>query len=474
MTDAFQKTFSRATGKIDTMSITPQTQLDRVLPHSADAEAHIIACCLLDGNESIARVIGGGVNGDSFYNPQNRLLWATIADLWRSQPPVTIETLAAELQGKRLFETVGGYRRLMEITSGTPTTTHISFFTEKLLENQRLRDVIKASTAAIEKAYAFTGDLDSYLAEVSADFSRATGATAEAEERVQTVAGKLADEVDEMARTGKTPARKEASWGLLDLDQICGPMYAGELVVLGGRPSTGKSALADQVAWITAAKQGGDVVMFTYEMTKREKVIRIAQQLTGINYNGLTRAPKADVHRFTEAVRKVQNCPRLHVIERDTSVSRMVARCRLMASRGPLDLIVVDFLQYLARLEPMIGKERTDEKIGRITAALKDLARECNCPVLMLASLNREGEKENRPPRMSDLRASGEIESDADVIALLHWPMTTPDGQTQDPHEHGQNLFYVDFSQEKGRNKGVHQVGLHFNRSATKFQNYIR
>lgn len=443
----------------------------REMPASAEAEEHVIACCLLDGSHSIARAIGAGVTGEAFYYPANRQIWSVLTELWANKMPVSLESLAEELQTRRQLEQVGGWPYLMQVAGKSPTTAHAGYFIEKVKEKNQLREIIKVCTGAAEQAYAFTDGLEEFIGGLSQDFNRAIGLGAPPEEKIQVVAAKLAVETESFAKTGVAAPRDIVPWGLVDLDRVCLPMDAGELVVLGGRPSTGKSALADQVAW-RAAEKGGNVLMFTYEMTKRDKAVRIAQQLTGCNYNDLAGLPRDRVNAFTKAFGSIRDCPGLHVYERDVAVARLVARCRTFAARQPLRLVVVDFLQYLARLEPMVGKERTDEKIGRITAALKDVARECGCPVLMLASLNREGEKDGRAPRMSDLRASGEIESDADVIALLHWPKKSPHGLEQDPHDNLQDNFYVEFNQEKGRNKGVHQVGLHFSRKATKFNNY--
>ncbi len=440
----------------------------REMPASEEAEQHVLACCMIEGSDTASRCAQEGVTAGMFYWPANSLTFQAIQALHSAGTPPTLETVAEELTTRRLFEQVGGFPYLVQITQKIPTSAHAAYFIEKLREKSRLRELIKAATGAIEEAYAFTGGIEEFVSRQSDRFNRALQAQEEAEEKFQVVAERLAVEAEEFGKTGVAPARDVVPWGLLDLDRIAGSMSPGELVVLGGRPSTGKSALADQVAWRTADKLGY-VLLFTYEMSKREKAIRIAQQNAGRLHSQM--GAGEDAREFAAAFRRIKNCPNLHVFERDVSVGRVVGRCRSFAASKKIRLIVVDFLQYLARLEPTIGKERTDEKIGRLTAALKDLARECDCPVLMLASLNRDGEKEGRPPRMSDLRASGEIESDADVIALLHWPKSTPNGE-QDPHEQGRDHFYVDFSQEKGRNKGVHHVGLTFNRRATRFQNY--
>jgi replicative DNA helicase len=437
------------------------------LPFSEEAENHIIGACLVDGNETVAKCIAAKLTPASFHTPATRVIYSAILDIWAKSPPVALESVLSELGTKGTLSAVGGVSGLIDRVSGVSTTVHADYFIGKLRELHQRREIIRFAADASDRAADQSTGLEELISSLGSDFNRITTLAEANEDPFPKVAGQLAAEVEHFAQTGLVPHRDLVPWGIDSLDNQCRPLEEGELVVLGGRPSTGKSALADQVAWRTASTIG-DVLLFTYEMTKREKAVRIAQQMTGLNYNQLGQLPRNDALRFAQACGQIRDCKRLHVFERDTSIARLTARVRTFHSRTPVRLVVVDFLQYLARLEPMVGKERTDEKVGRLTAALKDLARECRCPVLMLASLNRDGEKENRPPRMSDLRASGEIESDADVIALLHWPLDTPSGP-QDPHDGDKRTFYVEFSQEKGRNKGVHKVGIAFDRQGTRF-----
>lgn len=446
--------------------------MNRQLPASPEAEQHVLGCCLVDAPETITRCVSEKLTHESFYVPSNKVIFEVMVAMWSAGTVLDLATLTEELQARKQLDAVGGLPYLMQLGDGVPTTAHASYFIAKVLALHQLREIIRVGTTVVERAYGANGDATELIGELQAQITSISTLAEPAEPKIQKVAAELHAEVESFIKTGIPKRREVVSWGLVDLDRICRPLEVGELVVVGGRPSTGKSALADQVAWQTAAK-GGETLLFSYEMTKREKAIRIAQQISGCNYNQLPTLPKDRQKSFTDAFARIRDCPHLHVFERDTALARLSARARAFASRSKVALIVVDFLQYLARLEATVGKERTDEKIGRITATLKDLAKHCSCPVLMLASLNREGEREGRPPRMSDLRASGEIESDADVIALLHWPATSPRGASQDPHDESQTNFYVEFNQEKGRNKGVHQVGLHFDRNATRFSNYI-
>lgn len=236
---------------------------------------------------------------------------------------------------------------------------------------------------------------------------------------------------------------------------------------------THNSSIADQTAW-NAAKEGKLTIIFSYEMPKEDKITRIVQQIARMNRDEYDTAPIDRQVGFMDAVRKVKDNKFLRIYERDNTLNKLIARVRATHQKEPVGLVVIDFLQRLSKLEPTIDKERTDEKIGRITTALSDLAKECKCPVLLLSAMNREGYKDgNAKPTMAALRNSGEIESDADVIAILHWPKENPKtGASQDPHDEGQSSFYVEFLQDKGRNKGVHQVGLMFDRRSTSFSCY--
>lgn len=443
----------------------------RDLPHSDRAELNLLGACFIDGNDVVARCSLAGIRPDSFYTPAHGAVFGVMLDLFAAQKPISVEVVVQELIGRNMLSTVGGVPAVLEMSHAVPTSAEAAYFIESVREYAIRRAVIRACASAIESCHDSAADLDSVLGSVSDGVSRAIGGAQEgAEESFGTVAAALAEEAVKPKETAS--ATGEVSWSLLDIDKACGLLCPGNLAVVAGMPSTGKSALADQLA-MRSAFTGANVLIFSYEMTKREKAIRMSQQASGINFDKVHEAPTDLRRKFIASARAIADCNRLHVFERDNSVAKLTARVKAFSNRGnKVGLIVVDFLQYLARLEPTLGKERTDEKIGRITAALKALARECVCPVLLLSSLNRDGYKDGNRPTLASLRSSGEIESDADVVAILHWPKQNPiTRQDQDPHDSLQSRFYVEFNQDKGRSKGVHQIGIIFDRMATRFEN---
>jgi replicative DNA helicase len=445
----------------------------RTLPNSLDAEENLLSCCFID-SDVIGKCVIGGIRADSFYEEKHAVVFGIILGLYNAQKPADPYIVAEELRASGNLDAFGGMPFLIQISKAQSTHAQAVYFIKRLRELATLRQVIRSATSAVERCYDTNGDFNETMTEIADSISRATstGDSIE-EETMQAVARQLLSEVEMPMELRKAKAAG-VPWGLIDLDAACGNLDPGTLTVLAGMPSAGKSALADQVAWGAAAK-GKNTLIFTYEMTKRDKAIRIAQQVSRLNYDQFDAAPTDRKIAFTEAVRAIMDCKSLHVFERDVSVNRLVARCRAFSSRSKVGLIVVDFLQYLARLESTIGRERTDEKLGRLTAGVKQIAKECNCPALLLSSLNREGYKDGIRPTLASLRSSGEIESDADVVGILHWPESDPiTKQVQDPKDSGQSRFYVEFNQEKGRSKGVHQVGLSFDRRSTRFDNYSR
>ena len=446
--------------------------LGRTLPHSIADEEHLLAYCFIDGAEALARCVFFGISPLSFYDSRHGIIFDIMLDLYLKQRAISADTVASELKQKKQFDAVGGYSFILQCSQSIPTTSEAVFFIERVKALATRRGIILACNSAVEECYSSTEEIDELATKVSQRVNAATDGVADkSEESFQESAKQIHAELS-LPPSQRPKNTGEVQWGLVDIDRGCGRMQPGNLVILAGMPSTGKSALADQIAWGCAAT-GKEVLVFTYEMTKREKAIRIAQQVSRLNYDQFDASPRDMQTRFLDAAAMIRDCKNLHVYERDITVNRLVSRVRSFKSKGKkIGLIVVDFLQYLSRLEPQIGKERTDEKIGRLTAALKKLAGECECPVLLLSSLNREGYKDGNRPTMASLRASGEIESDADVIGILHWPKKWPNGDEQDPKDSGQNTYFVEFNQDKGRTKGVHQIPLVFARQATRFENY--
>lgn len=439
----------------------------REMPWSQEAEWHVIACTMLDGTDTVARALQAGITPDSFFSGANRLIWEFIVRIAESGP-VTIEVLAQELKDAKMLESIGGFPYLMQITGRIPTTAHVAYFIEKVREKEILRNLIKEATGAVEKAYQFSGGGREEIVEIVSPML----SVVQGEQDVRTFQ-KHAKEQHERMQAIIEGRRKFdtglVSFGYPSIDRLCHKMAPGELVILAARPSVGKSSLMRKVTASTSIDQKLLTLVFSMEVDLSMMVLNYAQTITGIGYRNIESEMKPGQQKFLETISMLQKQDVLRVFDKDRTLASVVARARAIAATRKVGFIAVDYLQRMS--EPMLKGENRDQMIGRMTRTFKDLASDLECPLLLLSQLNRAQEREsNREPMLSDLRESGNIEQDADRVVMLHRPNVNPITRLEQDwdNEDCQN-YYVDFLQKKGRDTGIHSVGMQFNRPTARF-----
>lgn len=441
---------------------------DRSPPHSLDAEEHVIACCLLDGSATITRAVCAGIREESFYFPANRKLWEIILELYTTKPPVTLEVLAEELKTRRLLEAIGGFPYLMQVTGKIPTTAHAGYFIAKLIEKQALRDTIKIATSIVEKSYAYNGEgisqhLDPWVNELT---KIQGGLSAHDEHTIQQAAKETIKIVEAMQRGEKSP-EVVVPWGFADFDRIFYPMTPGELIVVAARPSVGKTTLTDQIALANTLKNDKHVAIFSLEVTVDQKPRKFAQIMSGHSWRRLPKLHERDRVEFLVSLGQIRDNTHLHCYYREQSIDGICARIRALHQQGKLHLAIIDYLQLLD-----LGKNDggRNDAIGEATRRFKLLGLDLGIPIILVSQLNRANERENREPRLSDLRDSGNIEQDADRVIFIHRPPTNPiTNQVQNITDESKDLFYQDIIQAKGRDVGTYRIGMMLHRSRTTF-----
>jgi len=274
----------------------------------------------------------------------------------------------------------------------------------------------------------------------------------------------------EDAIAGIIHAEDFISWGSPDLDNRFKPMRKGELIIVGARPSVGKSALARGIATTTAL--GGRRVLFeSLEVRADEVVDGMTTGYCGVHFSELAAVPNDLRAKFLATIKKLRAAP-LHVCE-DRSLAGIIARAQSMHAQGPLDLLVVDYLGLIGDCNPTKG-ETLAQAVGTVTKALKRLAMEMNIVVICLAQLNRQAANDhNREPRLSDLRDSGDIEQDADRVIFIHRPDECPlTKQGQDTLAKLSDLprYGCALIQAKGRSVGTGYGAVWFNRLLSRFE----
>lgn len=383
-------------------------------PYSLEAEQSVIGGLLIPGSDFdlVADLLGE----DDFFHPAHRMIFASISRLAHAGKPVDITTVADSLSAEDM-DRIGGFVYLVEMAKSTPSTANLRAYAAAVKERANLRALIRIGSQIAESAYDAEGKTSVELIDEAQRLVLAVG-----EQAVQTgdmhVSASLGDYIDELKRRVDCDGLVGLSTGFADIDKRTNGLSPGELVVLAGRPGSGKTTLAMNIAEHVAIREGKAVLVFSMEMTRTQLIDRMVASVGKIPF-ALLRSGKVFGTEFNSkvipATHLIKNS-KLYIDERGAlSVQQMRTTARRLHKKNPLSLIVVDYLQ-LARGK---GENRVNEITG-ISQALKALAKEINVPTIAISQLSRKCEEQKRKPISSDLRDSGSIEQDADSIFLIY------------------------------------------------------
>ncbi len=395
----------------------------RVPPHSIEAESSVLGGLLLD-NQAWDRV-GDLVNDSDFYRYEHRLTYSAIAALVNASKPADVVTVFEHLKNLGKAEEAGGLAYLNSLAQYVPSAANIRRYAEIVRERAILRKLVAASDEIATNAFNPQGkpvakildEAEQKIFKIGEEGSRMK----EGFQGMDTLVVDLLDRVQEMADNPMDVTGVPT--GFIDLDRMTSGLQAGDLVVLAARPSMGKTAFAINIAEHVALNEGLPVAVFSMEMGASQLAVRIVGSIGRINQGHLRTGKLTDDEwpRLTEAIEKLRNVS-LHIDETPgltTSELRANAR-RLARQCGKLGLIVVDYLQLMSGSSSDGGDNRATE-LGEISRGLKMLAKELQCPVIALSQLSRGVEsRTDKRPMMSDLRESGAIEQDADIIMFIY------------------------------------------------------
>ncbi|MBL0920372.1 MAG: replicative DNA helicase [Hydrogenophaga sp.] len=421
MSTAFSSPFPDLGTGLDESSDRQIAQL-RVPPHSIEAESSVLGGLLLD-NGAWDRV-ADLVNDSDFYRYEHRLTYSAIATLVNAGKPADVVTVFEHLQNLGKAEEAGGLAYLNSLAQYVPSAANIRRYAEIVRERAVLRKLVAASdeiaTAAFNpqgKAVAkILDEAEQKIFHIGEEGSRMK----EGFQSMDRLVVDLLDRVQEMADNPNDVTGVPT--GFIDLDRMTAGLQAGDLVVLAARPSMGKTAFAINIAEHVALNEGLPVAVFSMEMGASQLAVRIVGSIGRINQGHLRTGKLTDEEwpRLTEAIERLRNVS-LHIDETPgLTPSELRANARRLARQcGKLGLIVVDYLQLMSG-SSSDGENRATE-LGEISRGLKMLAKELQCPVIALSQLNRSVEQRtDKRPMMSDLRESGAIEQDADIIMFIY------------------------------------------------------
>ena len=451
----------------------------RTLPHSLDAEESLLSAVLLDGSDMLGKAIGCGVTPASFYDPKNAAVFDCLLSLHAEQKPMTVDVVAEELRRTKQLDRVGGWAYLAQVSQKVPTTAEAQFFINRVVEQATLRAVITNGQRLVEECFAFSGDMKPIR-----DQAERTGnaLSCQSEARSWALAVREAESITRERMkpiNERNTASVELSWGLSDFDRLFQPMELGELVVIGGYTSSGKSSLLREIAW-AVARAGQPAMINTLEVRDSEEAVNlaahIAQMRSRARLHDLHPKEQADLLRAFETM----NVPHFSVCHQDSSIPAICARARAFKRKHGLRFLGIDYLQILEDVKRLRPGERPDFAIGVVTSELKRFATQEETTVCLLSGFNRNYVRDgNRDPVLSDLDGSSNIEKDASRVLLIHVPTEYTLGgakltQSLTADASDQPTFFVKVIQAKGRNQGTGCIAMMFHRETKTFRQISR
>lgn len=439
----------------------------RLPPHSVEAEAAVLGGLLLD-NSAFDRV-GDFLRADDFYRADHRQIFEAISRLVQSARPADVVTVFEALQSLGQAEDAGGLSYINSLAIETPSASNIRRYAEIVRDRAILRKLISVSdniaTTALNPAGKETRQIldeaETQIFRIGEEGARGRQQAADFDQLLNNVVLRI----DELANNPNPSDVTGVPSGFIDLDQKTAGMHGGDLIIVAGRPSMGKTSFALNVAEHVAIDQGLPIAVFSMEMGAEQLVLRMLCSVGRIDAQRLRtgRLHEDDWDRLTHATKRlkgvqayIDETPALNPLE-------LRSRARRMSRiAGGLQLIVVDYIQLMSASSS--GENRTTE-ISEITRSLKSLAKELNCPVIALSQLNRTVEQRtDKRPVMSDLRESGAIEQDADVILFIY----RDEVYRPDTPDKGVAEIIIG----KQRNGPIGTVRLTFQGQFTKFENH--
>ena len=394
----------------------------RIPPHSIESESSVLGGLLLD-NAAWDRV-GDLVTDTDFYRYEHRMIYGAIGALINASKPADVITVFEHLQSQGKAEETGGLIYLNSLAQYVPSAGNIRRYAEIVRERSVLRKLVAASDEIATNAFNPKGRPVSTIVDEAEqkifNIGEQGARNKQGFQGMDTLVVQLLDRVQEMADNPNDVTGVPT--GFYDLDRMTAGLQAGDLIVLAARPSMGKTALAINIAEHVALNEGLPVAVFSMEMGAAQLAVRIVGSIGRIDQGHLRTGKLTDEEwpRLTEAIEKLRNIS-LHIDESaGLTSSELRANARRLARQcGKLGLIVVDYLQLMSGTSND-GENRATE-LGEISRGLKMLARELQCPVIALSQLNRSVEQRpDKRPMMSDLRESGAIEQDADIIMFIY------------------------------------------------------
>ncbi len=389
----------------------------RVLPNNLEAEQAVL-CCLMTDNEAAINIVAKLEPAD-FYSEAHKTIFEAAVNLYRKNKPIDIVLLTDELETKDQLANVGGVSYLTSLTNTLPSSAYYQSYVDIVKKNSVLRQLIEASSRIIQNAYSSDSDDALGFAE-KAIFEIAEKGQVSALESLAESLTEVMEKFEDIHKDGGNV--KGVPTGFYQLDRMTNGLQKSDLILIAARPSVGKTSLAMNIVTNAALEGNAKCAVFSLEMSKDQLAQRMLCSVANVDMTKALHSEltEADWSKLWKAHQKLSNCK---IYVDDSSLNRpsqILSKCRKLKRERGLDLIMIDYLQLMS------GDTKSDNRqgeISEISRKMKILAKEINVPVIVLSQMSRAVEQRtNKLPVLSDLRESGAIEQDADIVMFIHRP----------------------------------------------------
>jgi len=434
---------------------------ERVPPQDLHAEQSVLGSMLIN-KDAIADCLEA-VKAHDFYRPSHELIFDAVLDLFGRGEPADAITVADELSKRGDLTRVGGQAYLHQLIQSVPTAANAGYYAEIVHERAVLRRLVEAGTRIVQLGYAQgEGDIDDIVNRAQAEVYNV------AEKRGGEdyhVLGEILDETltEIEAASGRTDEMIGVPTGFIELDELTNGLHPGQMIVIAARPAVGKSTLGIDIARAAAIKHKMATAVFSLEMSRTEITMRILSAEATIQLQDLRKGLKSQDqwNKLARIMGTISDSPLFIDDSPNMSLMEIRAKCRRLKQQHNLKMVIIDYLQLMSSGKKV---ESRQQEVAEFSRALKLLAKEIEVPVIAISQLNRGPEQRtDKRPQMSDLRESGSIEQDADVVILLH-------RDRSDPERDGE----ADVIVAKHRNGPTKDIVLAFQGHYARFNNMAR
>src|SRR6186713_904418 len=452
-------------------SFTSSSQdIHRTLPHSIEAEQGVLGSMLISPREIIAECVEK-INEEYFYVPAHQTVYEVLVELWNAGQAIDLITFTQVLRDRNLLDSVGGAAFVTNLFTFVPTAANVQYYLDIVRDKYILRQIISAATESVRRAYEEQEEVDSLLDEVEQKIFDV------GEDRFKGQMLSMKDHAMQAIETiEKLYERKGSitgiSTGFVEFDRMTSGLHPSEMVVIAARPSMGKTALAMNIAEYVAISEKLPVGVFSLEMSSQQLVQRMLCSRARVNLQRVRDGflGERDFPSLTAAASKLAEAKIFIDDSASLSILELRAKARRLKAQHDVSLIIVDYLQLL-RSTTRRAQDNRQLEISEISSGLKALAKDLKIPIIVVAQLNRQPEQRTGgKPRLSDLRESGSIEQDADLVGLLVRPELYEEDEEARVEKAGEAELII----AKQRNGPVGEIPLTFLKEYTRFETRAR